>query len=151
MTTHSSILAWRIPWTEEPGGLQSMGWAKSQTQVKQLSVRAHTHTQACKQKNSNAHFGQPNIFFFRLFSLMWSESESCSVVSDSLWPQGLYSPWNSPGQNTGVSSLSLLQGIFPTQGANPGLPHCRQILYQLSHKGSLFSLIDYYKMLSVVP
>ena len=43
---------------------------------------------------------------------------------------------NSPGQNTGVGSLSLLQGIFPTQGSNPGLPHCRWILYQLSHKGS---------------
>ena len=39
-------------------------------------------------------------------------------------------------QNTGVGSLSLLQGIFPTQGSNPGLPHCRQTLYQLSHKGS---------------
>ena len=46
------------------------------------------------------------------------------------------SPWNSPGQNTGVGSLSLLQGIFPTQGLNAGLPHCRWILYQLSHKGS---------------
>ena len=52
-----------------------------------------------------------------------SESESRSVVSDSLRPQGLYSPWNSPGQITGVSSLSLLQGLFPTQGSNPGLPH----------------------------
>ena len=39
-------------------------------------------------------------------------------------------------QNTGVGSLSLLQGIFPTQGSNPGLPHCRRILYQPSHKGS---------------
>ena len=65
-----------------------------------------------------------------------SESESCSVVSNSLWLQGLYSPWNSPGQATGVSGLSLLQGIFPTQGLNPSLPHCRLILYQLSHKGS---------------
>ena len=46
------------------------------------------------------------------------------------------SPWNSPGQNTRVDSLSLLQGIFPTQGSDPGLPHCRRILYQLSHKGS---------------
>ena len=62
------------------------------------------------------------------------KSQSCSVVSDSLWPHGLYSPWNSPGQNTGLGSLSLLQGIFPTQRSNPGLPHCRQILYQLSHK-----------------
>ena len=48
----------------------------------------------------------------------------------------LYSPWNSPGQNTGVGSLSLLQGLFPTQESNPGLLHCRQILYQLSHKGT---------------
>ena len=53
-----------------------------------------------------------------------------------MWPHGLYSPWNSAGQNTGVGSLSLLQGIFPSQGSNPGLPHCRRILYQLSHKGS---------------
>ena len=50
-----------------------------------------------------------------------SESESHSVVSDSLRPHGLYSPWNSPDQNTGVGSCSLLQGIFPTQGLNPGL------------------------------
>ena len=63
-------------------------------------------------------------------------SESCSVVSNSLRLHGLYSPWNSPGQNTGVGSLSPLQGIFPTQGSNPGLPQCRQVLYQLSHKGS---------------
>ena len=56
-------------------------------------------------------------------------------VKDSLWPHGLYSPWNSPDQNTGVGSLSLLQEIFPTQGSNPGLPHCSQILYHLSHKG----------------
>ena len=44
-------------------------------------------------------------------------------------------PWNSPGQNTGVGSLFLLQGIFPTQGLSLGLPHCQQILHQLSHKG----------------
>ena len=47
------------------------------------------------------------------------QSESRLVVSDSLQPHELYSPWNSPGQNTGVGSLSLLQGIFPTQGSNP--------------------------------
>ena len=63
-------------------------------------------------------------------------SESCSVVSDSLQPHGLYSPWDSPGQNTGMGSWSLLQGIFPTQRSNPGLLPCRRILYQLSHKGS---------------
>ena len=61
-------------------------------------------------------------------------SESCSVVSDSLRPHGC--PWNSPGQNTGVGSRSLLQGIFPTLGLNPGLVHCSRIPYQMSHKGS---------------
>ena len=45
-------------------------------------------------------------------------------------------PWNS-GKNTGVGSHSLLQGIFLIEGLNPGLPHCQQILYQLSHQGSL--------------
>ena len=57
-------------------------------------------------------------------------------MSDSLLLCGLYSPWNSPGQNARMGSLSVLQRIFPTQGSSPGLPHCRQILYQLSHKGS---------------
>ena len=51
-------------------------------------------------------------------------------------PHGLYNPWNSPGQNTGVGSLSLLQGIFPTQESNQGLLHWRWFLYQLSHQGS---------------
>ena len=63
-------------------------------------------------------------------------SESHSVVPNSLQLHRLYSPWNSSGQHTGVGSCSLLQGIFPTQGSNPGLPHCRRILYQLSHQGS---------------
>ena len=60
-----------------------------------------------------------------------SESESRWVVSDSLQPHGLNSPWNSPGQNTGVgsSSCSLLQG------SNTGFPHCRRIINQLSHQG----------------
>ena len=57
-------------------------------------------------------------------------------MSHSLWPPGQYSPWNSPRKNTGVGSHSLLQGIFPTEGLIPGLLHCRQILYQLSHQGS---------------
>ena len=53
--------------------------------------------------------------------------ESRSFVSNSLRPHCLYCPWNSPGQNTGVGSLSLLQRIFPTQGLNPGLPYCKKI------------------------
>ena len=59
-------------------------------------------------------------------------AQSCPTLR----PHGPDSPWNSPGQNTGVGSPSLLQGIFPTQGLNPGLPHCGWILYQLSHTGS---------------
>ena len=64
-----------------------------------------------------------------------------TVVSDSLQPRGLWPtrllcPWNSPGKNTAVDSHSLLQGIFLTQGLNPGLLHCRQILYYLSCHGS---------------
>ena len=60
-------------------------------------------------------------------------TQSCLTLCKSC---GLQNPWNSPGQNTGVDSCFLLQGIFPIQRSNPGLPHCRQILYQLSHKGS---------------
>ena len=64
----------------------------------------------------------------------------CSVLSSSLRPNGLYPtrllfPWNYPGKNTGMGSHSLLQRISPTQGSNPGLPHYRWILYQLSHQG----------------
>ena len=71
-----------------------------------------------------------------LKSVFESENESHSVLLDSLRPLGLYSPWNSPDQNTRMGSLSLLKGMFPTQGSNPGLQHFRQIHYQLSHKRS---------------
>ena len=55
-------------------------------------------------------------------------------MSDSLQLHRLYSPWNSAGQNTGVGTLSLLQGNLPNPGIEPRFPHCRQILYQLSQK-----------------
>ena len=61
--------------------------------------------------------------------------EQCGKLKSLGHVRLFVTPWNSPGQNTGVGSLSLLQGIFPTQGSNPGLPHCR-ILSQLSHQGS---------------
>ena len=64
----------------------------------------------------------------------WVPGEKVTQSCPTLCNPMNYSPWNSPGQNTGVGSLSLLQGIFPTQGLNPGLPHCRWILYRLSHK-----------------
>ena len=80
------------------------------------------------------------VFPLELYSLRASESESCSVMSAPLWPHGLYSPWNSPDQNTGVGSLSLLQGIFQTQESNWGLLHCRKILYNwtIERKGFVY-------------
>ena len=54
-----------------------------------------------------------------------------------LWPARLLCPWNSPVRNFGVGCHSRLQGIFPTQGLNLGIQHCRQILYQLSHQESM--------------
>ena len=85
------------------------------------------------------------LFFFSLWrcyhsitllQLTWSEVKVKSVMSNYLRPHGLYSPWNYLGQKTGVGSCSLLQGIFQTQGSNPGLPHYRHILYHLSHQRS---------------
>ena len=69
------------------------------------------------------------------------KSESCSVVSNSTTPWTTQSvEYSRPEyKNTRVGSYSLLQGIVPTQGLNPGLPHCRQILYQLSHQGSIYT------------
>ena len=70
-----------------------------------------------------------------------SWSVSCAVMPESLWPHGLWPTrllclWNSLGKNSGVVGHFLLHGIFPSQGLNLGLLHCRQILYCLSHQGS---------------
>ena len=99
----------------------------------------HTHCDLAVAFNTSKIF---KIMSWKKFyhSVNKIESESRSVVSDSLWPHGLYSPWNSPGQDTGVGSLSLLQGIFPTQESNQGLLHCRRIPYQLSHQGSTITV-----------
>ena len=89
------------------------------------SMPLHSCTLNC---HLTVYLGNPYTYF--------CESESCSVVADSLRPHGLYSPWNSACQNTGEGSLSLLQGIFPIQESNPGLLHCKQMLYQLSYEGT---------------
>ena len=65
-------------------------------------------------------------------------AQSCPTLR----PHGLYSRWNSPGQNAGVGSLSLLQGIFPTRGLSPGLPHCRWILTDENPSSLSLSLTD---------
>ena len=83
-----------------------------------LIINLHSHVQISIIHNSK------DVETWKQPRYQW-ESESLSVGSSSLWPHGLYSPWTSPGRNTGVGSLSILQGIFPTQGLNPVLPHCR--------------------------
>ena len=85
------------------------------------------------------------------FSYEVKESESVSrSVSLTLRDSMVY-PWNFPGKNTGVGRHSLLQGIFPTQGLNPGLLHCRQILHRLNHQGSPFSYGSPSKLASSPP
>ena len=107
------------PLLSPPGPSMHLSWDCSQT------LEAKPFTWCTQEKLTKDDFSPAS-----------SENESCLVVSDSLRPRGLYRPGNSPCQNTGVGSLSLLQGIFPTQVSNPRLPHHRHILYQVSHKGS---------------
>ena len=116
MATHSSVLALRIPGTGEPGGLPSMGSNRVGHDWSDLAAAAA---------------------YKRVLSEKWKGS--CSVVSDSLRPHGHQAP-----PSMGFSRQEYWSGLpfpspgnFPTQGSNPGLPHCRQTLYHLSHQGSL--------------
>ena len=127
MAIHSSILAWRIPWTEEPGGLQFMG-------LQRVGYDWAT-----------------NVNFSHLGELLsfsgWVDGCGCvshSVMSDALWLHGtvacLLCLWNFPGKNTGVGCHFLLQGIFPTQGLNQSLLcllHWQADSLLLGHLGSL--------------
>ena len=90
-----------LEWVDLPSSRGS-SWPRDQTQISCLLCFLHWRMGSWPL----APPGKPAT---------WGESESCSILSDCLWPHGLYSPWNSPGQNTAVDSLSLLQGIFPTQ------------------------------------
>ena len=84
--------------------------------------------------HSQLFHSQPSVFLLWLRQLPWCGDQASASVPPPT--QGRSNPTNTPGQNTGVGSLFFLQGIFPTQGSNAGLPHCRWILYQLSHEGS---------------
>ena len=123
MAPHSSILAWRKPWTEEPGRLQSMGsyrvwhdWViNTFTYIKMKELMCTDKGYPLKEWVSEWKL----LSRVRLFSTPWTLQSM-----------------ESPGQNIRVGSLSLLQQIFPTQESNRGLLHVRQILYQLSYEGS---------------
>ena len=82
----------------------------------------------------------PGKFHHQLVStlVLCLAAQSCLTLCDptDCSPPGSSVPGDSPGKNTGAGCPALLQGNFPTQGSNPGLPHCRWILYQRSHQGS---------------
>ena len=115
---------------------------------KQKNAFSCTHHQTTHHFIFLEHSSSENnhkTYFIILFSKR--ESVSHSVASDSLtphglWPSRLLCPWDCPGKNIGVGCHSLLQGIFPTQGQNPGLLHCTQILYHMNHQRSPCHLIQ---------
>ena len=121
MANHFSILALRTPWTVQKG--KKIGHWK-------MELPGLVGPQYATEDQWRNNFRKNE------------ETEwSCSVMSDSLWSHSLYPtrllhPWNFPGKSTGVGCHFLLQGIFLAWGTNPGIPHCRQMLYHLSHQGS---------------
>ena len=148
MATHSSILAWRIPGTGKPIELLSAGSHGVAHNWRDLAAAAETPTSvfgswlmkpsAAWQSwlTSSSYLLIPPIFI--LFFMHAKSLQTCLTLCAPMdcRPPGSSVHGDSPGQNTGVGSLSLLQGIFPTQGSNPGFPDWRWILYQLSHKKS---------------
>ena len=142
MAIHSSILAWRSPGPEEPGRLQSMGlqrvghdWGDLERMHSLLSFS----TSCCSVVRSCPTL-QPHGLKHTRLPCPSPSPRVCSNSTQRLeclpGPFLLSGLWNSPGQNTGVGSLSFLQGIFPTQELNWGLLHKRWILYQPSYQGS---------------
>ena len=123
--THSSVPAWRIPGTGEPGGLPSMGLHRVRHYWSDLTAAASNWTTEI-----------PWLVSLMLANQLCLVAQSCPI----LWNPMDYRPPGSPvhrdclGKNTGVGCHTLLQVIFLIQGSNPGLPHCRQILYHLSHQ-----------------
>ena len=124
MATHSSILAWRIPM--DRGAWQAI---------------AHGVTESDTTECLSTEITAKWVLLPRVCSpgcLCAKSLQLCSTVCDPVdcSPPDSSVHGDSPGKNTGMGCHALLQGIFPTQGSNPGLTHCKQILYHLSHQGS---------------
>ena len=147
MATHSSILAWISPWTEEPGRLQSMGSQRvrhnletkpppkevlqreghSRITSKLIRRSPEARLKECRPYIQPEPYQQPYPWTIAIKKEKLSVARSCLTPCD---PHGLEAaripcPWNSPGKNTGLSGHALFQGIFLTQGLNLGLLHCR--------------------------
>ena len=125
----------KIPWMRkwQPTPVLFPGKSHGQRSLTGYSPWGHRESDTTEQLNTQITWK----FSLKLTVAMEAKVKIAqSVMSNFLQPYGLYSPWNSQGQNTGVGSLFLLQGIFPTQGSNPGLLYYRRNLYQLSHEGS---------------
>ena len=136
MATHSSVLAWKILGTAEPGRLLSMG--SHSTRLKWLSSSSSSIWVLC---SIPIDLYIPLQYHIVSIIVPTWEKWSHSVMSNSLRPHvlkpvRLLCSWNSPGKNTGVGIHSLLQGDLPNSGIKLGLLHRRQILYHLSHQGS---------------
>ena len=97
------------------------------TGLGKISFHSNPKQRQC-QECSNYH---PIALISHTSKVKVKVTEPCLTLYDP-------SPWNSRGQNTGMGSLSLLHGIFPTQGSNPGILHCRWIVYHLSNQESPF-------------
>ena len=142
MAPHSSTRAWKIPWIEEPGRLQSMESPESDT-----TERLHFHFSLARIGEGN---GNPlqcsclenprdgEAWWAAVYGvaqsrtwLKWLSSNSSSILFCTAWTVTAWPlcPWDFPGKNTGVCCHFLLQGIFSTQGSNPGLLIGKQILY----------------------
>ena len=126
MATHSSILAWKIPWTEESGRLQLMG-SQSDTTEWLHSLTHHLQRSSCLFV-----IILPTLPLIVLCLVAQSCPTLCNPMDCSLPGSSVHG--DSPGKNTRVGCHALLQGIFPTQGSNPGLPHYRCNFYHLSHQ-----------------
>ena len=141
MAPHSSTLAWKIPWTEEPGRLQSMGslrvrhdWATSLSLSCIGGGNGNPLQYYCLENPRDGEPGGLLSMGSQRVGYDWSDLTAaaapvflCNPMACN--PPGSSVPGDSPGKNAGVGCHALLQGIFPTQGSNPGLPHCRRIFF----------------------
>ena len=110
----------------------------SYTIIYTLCVHAHLCPTLCNSTDcSLPGFSVHGILQARILASAGEVAQSCPTVRfHGLKPTRLLHPWNFPGKSSGVGCHFLLQGIFPTRGSNPGLPHCSQTLYRMSYQGS---------------